>query len=409
MHHQNPVLKAARRRQNELVSFLQDLIRIRSLSGEEGAVVERIVKEMVTCQFDEVRIDPLGNAIGRIGSGACVIAMDAHIDTVGVDDESGWELPPFGGEIKDGHVVGRGAVDQKAGMAALVHAGALIKELGLEGDFTLQVTGTVQEEDCDGLCWQYLVREERLRPDCVVLTEPTDLRLNLGHRGRAEIAVRTRGHAAHASAPERGENAVYKAASIVAEIERLNRVLPEDAVLGKGSVAVTQVVSETPSLCSVPDACVIHLDRRLTRGETRESILAEVQEAVRRCGEQADVAIPDYDRPSHRGVRYVCPRFFPAWLLERDTVPVNAGRAVYLEVFGQEPELGTWTFSTNGVATQGLLGIPTIGLGPGDERFAHAVNERVPINQVVAAAAWYASFPRTFARMITGHEDPTAA
>lgn len=402
-------LRAAQGRQKEIVSFLQDLIRIPSPSGEEGAVVERIVKEMVSCQFDEVRVDPLGNVVGRIGSGRFLVAMDAHVDTVGVDDEGGWELPPFGAEIKNGHVVGRGAVDQKAGMAALVHAGALIKELGLEGDFSLLVTGTVQEEDCDGLCWQYLAREEGLRPDCVVLTEPSDLRVHTGHRGRTEIAIRTTGQAAHASAPERGDNAVYKAASIVAEIERLNRALPEDAVLGKGSVAVTQVASDTPSLCSVPDACVIHLDRRLTRGEDSASVIAEVEAAVRRCGVEAEVLIPDYDRPSHRGLRYPCSRFFPAWLLDRDTTLVRAARETHRETFGEDPELGTWTFSTNGVATQGLLGIPTIGLGPGDERFAHAVNERVPINQVVAAAAWYACFPRNFARLMAAAEGPTAA
>ncbi len=394
----NPIFEAAKRREDRVIKFLADIVRIPSPSGGEGAVIKRIGEEMTLVGFDEVRCDGLGNIIGRIGSGPKVIAMDAHVDTVDVNPNEEWVLPPFQGVVQDGNLFGRGAVDQKAGMAALVHAGGLIKELGLEDEYTLYIVGSVQEEDCDGLCWQYLVTEENLRPDCVVLTEPTSMRIHVGHRGRTEISVRTRGTAAHASAPERGVNAVYKMGRIVSEIEKLNRCLPVDPRLGKGSVAVTSIACETPSLCSVPDECVIRLDRRLNLIDSRESALAEVEDAVKRSGEAAEVFIDGYDKPSHRGLSYRQERYFPAWMLSESDPSVLAGQDAFSEVFEQSARLGTWVFSTNGVATKGRFGIPTIGLGPGDERYAHAVNERVPTAEVVAATAWYAAFPRHYVR-----------
>jgi len=398
------VLRAARNREKKLIAFLQDLIRIQSLSTEEGPVIERIRQEMHGAAFDEVRVDRLGNIIGRIGQGSHTIAMDAHIDTVAVNDVAAWEVPPFAGEVRDGQVYGRGAVDQKAGMAALVHAGALIKDLGLQDDFTLYVVGSVQEEDRDGLCWQYLVREGGLRPECVIITEPSKLNLNIGHRGRAAIKIRTRGKAAHGSAPERGVNAVYEMGHVLKEIEHLHERLPCDGRLGKGSVTVTNISCGTPSLCSVPDECIVHLDRRLTLDDTPESVIGEVAEAVRRAGEDAQVFIPDYDATSHRGLRYPVRMFYPAWVLPATSPLVTIGKQTFQDVFDHEPLVGTWQFSTNGVATNGLLGIPTMGLGPGDETYAHAVNERVPVEEVVAAAAWYAWFPSVYAKARRGHQ-----
>jgi len=228
------------------------------------------------------------------------------------------------------------------------------------------------------------------------------MRIHMGHRGRTEISIRTHGSAAHASAPERGVNAVYKMGRIVNEIELLNQRLPVDPQLGKGSVAVTSINCDTPSLCSVPDGCVIRLDRRLTLCDSRDSVLAEVKDAVKRSGEDAEVFIDDYNVPSHRGLRYRTDRYFPAWLLAEKAPLVVAGQDAFLEVFQSSPRLGTWVFSTNGVATNGLHDIPTIGLGPGEERFAHAVNERVPTEQVVAATAWYATFPRAYVRRMSG-------
>ncbi len=183
-------------------------------------------------------------------------------------------------------------------MASMVYGVKVMKELGLLGDFTLYVTGTVMEEDCDGLCWQYIVKEDRIKPDYVVITEPTNLNIYRGHRGRIELQIKTVGLSCHASAPERGINAVYKMSRIIQEIEKLNDRLKDDPFLGKGTIAVTQIFFKSPSHNAVPDECVIQLDRRLTAGETRETVIAELEDAIKRAGEEAEIIELEYRRPS---------------------------------------------------------------------------------------------------------------
>src|SRR5512143_1167213 len=221
------VAALAERETPALVAFLRELIAIPSESGQERAVVERVRDEMTRLGFDEVRIDGLGNVLGRVGDGPLVVALDGHLDTVGVGDRSTWTRDPYRGEEKGGVVYGRGAGDQEGGLAAAVYGAALARRAGLLDGVQLWVTGTVMEEDCDGLCWQYILREKALAPDVVVITEPTNLGVYRGQRGRMEIEVRTQGRSAHGSMPERGVNAVYKMAPIVADVERLNQRLAE--------------------------------------------------------------------------------------------------------------------------------------------------------------------------------------
>jgi len=235
----------------DMVAFLRDMIAIPSESAGERPVVERARAEMEKAGFDEIRIDGLGNILGRVGSGKTVVALDAHLDTVGVGDPSTWTRDPYKGELRDGVIYGRGAGDQEAGFAAAVYGARIVKELGVDGDCQLWVTGTVMEEDCDGLCWQYILREQVLRPDVVVITEPTKLGVYRGHRGRMEMEVRTQGLACHGSAPERGVNAVYTMAPIISDIERLNERLAAtaDPFLGKGTVTIF-LLSTFPNRCS---------------------------------------------------------------------------------------------------------------------------------------------------------------
>ncbi|HNX02020.1 MAG TPA: YgeY family selenium metabolism-linked hydrolase, partial [Candidatus Cloacimonadota bacterium] len=222
--------------ENETAQFLCDLVRTPSFSGKERDVIQVIKKEMEKVGFDEVRIDGLGNVIGRIGNGPKVIAFDAHIDTVYPGDLTQWSFDPFTPKIEDGKLWGRGSVDQKGGMASMAYAGKMIKELGLNDKYTVLFTGTVMEEDCDGLCWQYLINEEKIHPELVVITEPTNMNIYRGHRGRMEILVDIRGVSCHGSAPERGDNAIYKISRIALEIEKLHERLHTDPFLGKGSV-----------------------------------------------------------------------------------------------------------------------------------------------------------------------------
>jgi putative selenium metabolism hydrolase len=381
----------------DLVTFVQDITRIPSLSSREGAVIERIRQEMERLGYDEVTVDPMGNLLGRIGNGPRVIAIDGHVDVVDVGDESLWRRDPFSGEVEDGILYGRGASDMKGGVASGVYAGALLKKTGLPDNVTLYVTATVQEEDCDGLCWQYIVNEDGLRPDLVVIAEPTSLRIYRGQRGRMEMEVHTTGVSCHGSAPERGDNAIYRMAGIIADIEKLNHRLEPRAPFGKGSVTISEVRSTSPSLCAVADGCTIHLDRRLTTGETEATAVAEILALPSVQAAGATVTVPDYAEPSHTGLTYPTRKYYPTWETAENDPAVDCAKAAYQAAFGSTAETGFWTFSTNGVATAGLLGIPTIGFGPGHEHFAHAPNEQTEVEHLVRSTAFYAALVRTFA------------
>jgi putative selenium metabolism hydrolase len=389
---------AAQQNEASVVRFLRDLIAIRSVSSQEGKVIERIGDEMERCRFDEIRVDPMGNILGRIGNGKKIIAYDAHVDTVDVGNAANWTIDPFKGDLREGIVYGRGACDMKGALASIVHGGKLIKELGLEGDYTLYVVGSVQEEDCDGLCWQYIIREDGLRPDVVVITEPTNLGIYRGHRGRMEIEVRTRGISCHGSAPERGVNAVYAMAPIIQDIERLNGRLTGEPFLGKGTVTIAEARSTSPSLCAVADSCTIHLDRRLAATDTLDSAVREIRELRSVMDANAEVVVLDYSIPSWKGLSYPTQKYYPTWLLPEGHPLLTAGTRTYQELFDAPPAVGRWVFSTNGVAVMGMHGIPCIGFGPGNEIHAHMATEQIPVDHLVRATAWYAAFPGVLVR-----------
>ncbi len=263
------ILDASEKYTNYTANNLSKLVKKKSLSTKENAVALELKLLMMEAGFDEVMIDGLGNVIGRIGRGKKVIALDGHIDTVDIGNRENWSFDPLAGEVKDGYVHGRGSVDQKGGPASFVTAGRILKELGISNDATCYFIGSVMEEDCDGLCWKYIVEEDKIRPDCVIVTEPTNLNIYRGHRGRMEIEVSFYGVSAHGSAPERGKNAIYMASKAALEIEQLNNRLDSDPFLGKGSVTISEFISASPSLCAVADFAKIHLDRRLTWGEDK--------------------------------------------------------------------------------------------------------------------------------------------
>jgi putative selenium metabolism hydrolase len=277
-------------------------------------------------------------------------------------------------------------------MASMVTAGRIIQELDLASALTVLFVGSVQEEDSDGLCWQYLIEREGIRPELVVITEPTGLALYRGQRGRMEIEVAAKGLSSHGSAPERGENAVYKIARIALELEKLNQELGDDAFLGKGSLTVSQARSSSPSLCAVPDQAWLYIDRRLTVGETEEVALEQVRQAAARAGvPEATVTVPMYDTPSYKGAVYAAPKFYPSWVLSEGSPHLKLAVEAYRGVLEREPEIGKWTFSTNGVAISGRHGIPCIGMGPGHEELAHAPNERCAVAELTEAAMFYAA------------------
>ena len=393
---QKEILAVAQKNERNVVKFLRDLIAIKSLSSQEEEVINRIRKEMEACGYDEVTIDPMGNILGRVGKGQHVIALDAHVDTVDVGNPANWTVDPFKGAEKDGIIYGRGACDMKGALASIVYGGKIIKDLGLEDDYTVYVVGSVQEEDCDGLCWQYIINEDKLRPEIVVIAEPTSLGIYRGHRGRMEIQVQTRGISCHGSAPERGVNAVYKMAPIIQDIEKLNERLTGEPFLGKGTVTISEIRSTSPSLCAVADSATIHLDRRLAASDTLMSATKEIQDLSSVKNAQADVVVVDYAVPSWRGLTYPTKKYYPTWLLPENHPALESGVKAFEKLFTEKPMVNRWQFSTNGVAVMGMHSIPCIGFGPGNEIYAHMATEQIAIEQLVKAMAWYAMFPLVY-------------
>ncbi len=393
------ILARAEHYRDDMVRFLRDLVAIPSESTQEKSVIDRIAAEMERLgSFDEIKVDGMGNLFGRIGHGPRVIAIDAHVDTVGVGDRSEWKHDPYEGKVADGRVWGRGAGDQEGASASMVYAGRIIRDLKLPtDDYSLYFVFTVMEEDCDGLCWQYIVNEGKFRPECVVVTDSTNCQILRGQRGRMEIGVTVKGKSCHGSMPHKGDNAVYKMARVVREIEKLNNRLRNDRFLGKATITVSYIDCKTPSMCAVPDQSFVHLDRRLTTGDTEASALREVRDAVKRAGVTgAKIETRRYSRPSYTGLTYPTKSYFPTWLVAEDSAPVSAAVQTYKSLFRKTPKVGLWTFSTNAVSINGMFGIPCVGFGPAPESVAHTVNDSVPIAQLVQSAAFYAAFPNVY-------------
>ncbi len=373
---------------------LSQMVQVKSYSSEEEAVCRKIKELCEEAGFDEVYFDGLGSVIGRVGSGSKIIAFDAHIDTVTVGDPDAWEKDPFSGDIDDTYVWGRGSTDQKGGAAAMITAGRILKELGYDKDYSAYFTFTVMEEDCDGMCWKYLIEEEKLVPDLAVSTEPTSCRLYRGHRGRMEMVVKIKGVSSHGSAPERGVSAAYKASRAALAMEKLNEDLQPDEgnFLGKGTIVVSEMKVNGPSQCAVPDQAMLYLDRRLTWGEDADLAISQVKEYITEAlGEAPEsVTMPDYAKRGWKNTDYSQELYFPTWKIEEDHPLVQAGVAAHTDLYGKAPVVDKWTFSTNAVAICGRHKIPTIGFGPGDEKEAHAPNEKNRIEDLVVCSAFYA-------------------
>jgi putative selenium metabolism hydrolase len=374
-----------------MATFLQDLVRIPSLSTQEEAIAVRLAKEMQQVGFDEVWTDRIGNVIGRVGAGkGPKLVLDGHMDTVDVGEPSRWPHPPYGGVIENGILYGRGACDMKGGLAAIIYSVKALLDAGVKLAGDLYVVGVVQEEPCEGLAMRVLVEEEGIRPDFVVLGEPSNLQVRVGHRGRVGMQVTVRGKAAHASSPALGDNAIHNAARLIFGLELLAPRLATDPVLGQGTLAVTEIDSQAASRNAVPDCCTFYIDRRLTLGETERRALTEIQNIINTEEIDAEVKVNEYRATSYTGYDCRTKATFPAWVMPEDSHLVQAIVRSVRETLGYRPRLGRWGFSTDGTYTAGVANIPTVGFGPGEERLAHTLDEQVRLNDVVDAARVYA-------------------
>lgn len=375
----------------DLIAFLQDLVSIPSVSTEEKALSERLAEEMRRVGFPNVRRDRIGNVIGCLSAGAGPrLIYDGHMDTVGIGDPASWSRDPYGAQVEGGVLYGRGACDMKGALAAMVYGAKLLIDTGIQLAGELCMVGVVQEEPCEGLALQVLIEEEGLRPDFVVLGEPSNLQIKRGHRGRLEMKVTVWGRSCHAATPGRGRNAIYDAARLIFGVELLAPQLASDPFLGQGSIAVTQIESSAASRNAIPDTCTFYIDRRLTLGETEAKALAEIQGTIAREGVEASVKVTEYRATSYTGYECRAKEFYLPWALDQDHPLVKATSKAIRETLGYWPKVGQWAFSTDGVYTMGRANIPTVGFGPGEERFAHTVDDQIRLDDVVAAARVYA-------------------
>ncbi|HSJ53904.1 MAG TPA: YgeY family selenium metabolism-linked hydrolase [Anaerolineae bacterium] len=374
-----------------LAGFLQDLVRIPSLSTHEEAVAGRLAEEMHHVGFRDVRQDRIGNVIGRIGNGnGPTLLFDGHMDTVDVGRTDRWTHGPYNGIVEQGVLHGRGSCDMKGGLAAMVYAVKALVDAGAELNGNLYVAGVVQEEPCEGFAVRVLVEEEGVRPDFVVLGEPSNLQVRVGHRGRIEMQVKVWGKAAHASAPSLGSNAIHNAAKLIFGIELLAPRLATDPFLGQGTIAVTEIESHAASRNALPDVCSFYIDRRLTLGETERKALAEIQGIINTEEMDAEVTVSEYQAASYTGYQCRARNAFPAWVMAEDHPLVQALARSVRDTLGYRPRIGRWNFSTDGTYTAGVANIPTVGFGPGEEQYAHTQNEQIRLNDVVDAARVYA-------------------
>jgi putative selenium metabolism hydrolase len=392
------ILALAKEHRDFAARCLSEMIKVPGFSSTEKARIQVIAKFCAEAGMEDIHTDGLGSLLGRVGSGTKKLVFDAHIDTVGVGDPAQWKTPPHSGIIKDGLVYGRGASDQLGGAASMIAAAAILKKMAYSGDFTVWFAFTVLEEDCDGLCWKYLIEEEKFVPDFVVSTEPTSCRLYRGHRGRMEIQIDIRGISCHGSAPERGDSAAYKAARAALAMEKLNTELKpdDDNFLGKGTITVSQIKVQGPSQCAVPDQGMLYCDRRLTWGEDDVLAISQVEKALAAAGvKDFTVKMPRYAQPAYTGKVYSQELYFPTWKIPAAHPLVLSGVEAYENLYGKAPVVDKWTFSTNCVSICGRHKIPCIGFGPGDENQAHAPNEINRVDDLEICAAFYASLPWT--------------
>lgn len=369
---------------NALTEFTRDLIRIRSLSGEENALAERVLIEMHKLGYDDAWIDQAGNALGLIQGdrpGKCIL-LDAHMDTVGANPED-WHLDPYAAEIVDNRIYGRGSADTKGNLAAMVYAAAAVNREDLYG--SVLVCGSVHEELMEGGSLQLVIKENN--PDFVVIGEATNLHLNRGGRGRAEVVVETIGRSAHSSSPEVGECAVHAMMRLINAIEEIPPLTYP--FLGTGSMVLTDIISSPyPGSSVIPNRCRVTYDRRLIIGETIESVISEVKKCAQKVNIACTVTIIEGQETTYRGYQINAPKFFPAWILEEDHPLVQRAYQA-LQSINPQVKIQAYQFCTNAASSAGYFGLPTIGFGLGKETDAHIVDESISVDELQLAFQGY--------------------
>lgn len=368
------------------LEFARDLIRIPSMPGEEGELAERVLVEMRSLGYHDVRRDAVGNVIGRIpGSGnGPTVMLSCHLDMVAVGDPAEWEYPPLTGTVAGGFLHGRGAMDIKGPLALQTHAAAALAGR-LPGD--LIVAHTVYEER-GGLGMKALLESGEVAPDLVIIGESTHGDICVGHRGRAELEVVLRGLAGHASAPERAANALSLLPGVLEAVAFVAADQPRDPVLGGASLAATDVTVLPESRNVIPDRVVVALDWRVLPDATEEALLDRIRTAIHRRiprppeGLSWEVRMATETQTTYTGVQRERGLLTPGFLVPGDHPAVAAAAAAAGRREGEgAAHVRPWTFATDGGWSCGVHGIVSFGFAPGEERHAHTSTERLALDE----------------------------
>jgi len=378
---------------DDMLTFFREIVAIESTDSNIGEVGKRVEAELNKLGYDEVWWDKMGCIIGRIGDEDADyhLLYDSHLDTVGIGDPDEWDWHPFEGKEEDGILFARGTCDEKASTPGMLYGLAIARDLGLIPDnMAVYYFGNIEEVN-EGGSANAFVMTEGIRPDYVVVGEPTNLNLCRGQKGRVEYQITAKGKSAHAASNHLGDNALYKLLPIVEKIKNLQDELPSDDFLGDAKITLTSVEVHAGSRNVVPGAVTAYVDRRLTAGEDAYTELERLQSLV---GENDDITItiPEFDEASYTGFIFPLEMVYPTWVLEESHPFVQAGLKTAQEL-DMSPEITKWDFSTNGIYWAGKAKIPTIGFGPGEEQYAHTVLDQVRLDDVIKATEWYALFP----------------
>jgi putative selenium metabolism hydrolase len=382
---------------NDPISLCQDFVRIPSLSGQERALMERVQSTMQDLGYDEIWQDEYGHTVGVLkgskpGAGRRLL-VDIHADTVEVTSPESWQREPFGGQLVEGKIYGRGACDIKSGLASALVGLASLPRGSYNGD--IWVAATVVEEMMEGAATRFVLEQAACRggqPDFCVVVEPTQLKAGLAQKGRAGIRLQTSGIPAHTSMAELGENAVYKMLPAIQKVREMPK--RSDPVLGSEIFELVEIVSEPfPGNSIVPDGCRARLDCRLMVSETEESLLERFRKQL-----TADVQVDLWPVriDLFTGKRLEQPDFHHAWAASRED-PLPAALLQALEATGLPAETYTVPYCCNASAVT-EQGIPVVVFGPGDIGQAHTVDEWVTAGELDHAAQVYAKLAELLLR-----------
>ena len=371
-----------------LLDFTQRIVQTPSLSGREGDVAELIVSELKSLGYDDVWTDEVGNIVGKIhGGDGPTIMLNGHMDVVDPGPDDGWAYPAYSGEIVAGELWGRGSVDMKGPVAAMIYGASLFKHLGIKPPGDVLMTVAVMEE-IGGLGSQFLV--EHTRADAAIVGEPCQNELRLGHRGRIELQIKFLGRSAHASVPHLGINPHFAAAEF---LRRLGEVaLGHDPVLGRSTIAPTLYQTDQVSANVIPSEVTLFLDWRNVPAETPEHAERALQTLANSCtaalSSPPEVTVTRRLFETYTGTRRdFAAVFLPFATHPNDPLAIAAGDLITSATGKTRSDV--WQFATDGGHLMNA-GIPVVGFGPGDDRLAHTNQERIDIKELEVAAATYA-------------------